>query len=161
MTGAVTLGTPRPASGPTPTPAIRGRGCLSARRSRNRSRPSNPTCFLLPRACPLLGALGSNLRDPLANRNLELRRRLGGVIEIGNGDARPRLADGALDRAQVIGFLRRGKCESLARHLGACRAANAMDVVLALRRHIEVDHVASRLDVDATCRDVRRNEDAI
>ena len=54
----------------------------------------------------LLGLSGANLRDSLRQRHFEPRLLARRVIEVGHGDARQTVADGALDGAQIVLFFR-------------------------------------------------------
>jgi hypothetical protein len=56
---------------------------------------------------------------------------------------------------------RRHEREGVAGQLGAAGSADAMDVVIGCGRHIEIDDVAERLDVDPAGRDVGGDEHAI
>src|SRR5206468_11679294 len=62
------------------------------------------------------------------------------------------------DGAQIPFLFRRDEGERRAGHLGAGGAADAMDVVLRLRRHVEVDDMPERRDVDAARGDVGRED---
>jgi hypothetical protein len=86
--------------------------------------------------------LRADLGDTLLHWDFQFRRRLRRVIEVGKGDARQRLSDRALDRAQVIQFFRRCEGKRFTRHLGARGASDAVDVILTLAGDIEVDDVA-------------------
>src|SRR5437867_985233 len=80
-------------------------------------------------ARPFVGFAAAHGGDALAQRDLEAPRWPGVVVEVGNGDARQPLANRALDLSEVIVFLRRDKRERVADSLGACGAADAMNVV--------------------------------
>ena len=84
-----------------------------------------------------------------------------GVVEARHRDAGQALADLALDGGEVRRLFRRYEREGVARHLGARRAAHAVDVVLGHVGDVEVDDVRERLDVDAARGDVGRDEDAV
>src|SRR5205823_4631293 len=71
------------------------------------------------------------------------------------------LADGALDGAEIVLFVRRDEGDGVAGQLRARGAADAMDVILRHPRHIEIDHVRKRLDVDPARRDVGSDENLI
>src|SRR5450759_867865 len=114
---------------------------------------------LLAGARPLVGLARANRGDALGNRYLETLGRAPRVVELRHRDARQTLADRALDLAEIRLFLRCDEREGVARQLGARRAAHAMDVVLGDVRDVEVHDVREGLDVDAACRDVRRDED--
>ena len=109
----------------------------------------------------LFRLLGTDRGDALRHRNLEpdVRPRL--VVEVGQRDPRKRPADRPFDRAKIGFLLRRHERERVAGQLGASGAADAMDVVVGHGRHVEVDDVAERLDVDAPRRDIGGDEHAI
>ncbi len=62
---------------------------------------------------------------------------------------------------QLVLFLRRDEREGLALHLRAARTTDAVNVILRHQRHVEIDDVAERLDVDAAGGDVGRDEHGI
>ena len=101
-------------------------------------------------------AAGSAPWPPVAAAALVERRRLRSrlVVEVRQRHARQPAADRLLDGAQAALFLRRHQRERRAGRFGARRAADAVDVVLGHQRHVEVDDVAERGDVDAARRDV-------
>src|SRR5688572_29454765 len=109
----------------------------------------------------LLGAPRANLRNAFPSRHFQLRGRFRGVVEVRKCHPKQRLSDRALDRAQVVGLVGRGKGECFTGELGASRAAYPVDVVFGRGGNVEVDDVSQRLDVDATRRDVGRDEHAI
>ena len=100
-------------------------------------------------------------RQAIFQRHFELLGGLGRVVEVRQRHARQRLARHALDRLEVIFFLRRHERERFALQSGAGGAAHSMDVVFRDHGHVEVDDVAQRLDVDAARRNVGRDQDAI
>jgi hypothetical protein len=63
------------------------------------------------------------------------------VIETLELELRNLLADEALDRADVVGILRRGERERVTDRHRTARAADAVNVVLGIRGHVVVDHV--------------------
>jgi len=71
------------------------------------------------------------------------------VMEALELELRNFLADEALNRANVIGVLRRGERERVAHGHRAAGAADAVNVVLGIRGHVVVDHVRNAGDVDA------------
>src|SRR5258708_38822726 len=115
------------------------RGRLSAR--------SSLRLFL--RALPILCPLRAEGGDALRLRNLESSRRLGGVVEVGKRDARQGLADGTVDRAQVVLFVSGHEGEGFAGHFGARGSPDAVDVIFGGERHIKVDYVPQFFDIDA------------
>ena len=110
------------------------------------------------RADALLGLARADLGDALRVRHFQPLGRRALVVEVGHGHARQPPADRLLDRAQIPFFLRRHQRESRAGHFSARGAADAVDVVLGLHRHVEVDHVAERCHVDAARGDVGRDQ---
>ena len=66
-----------------------------------------------------------------------------------------------LDGGKYFKILGRNKCKSIASLLGAARAADAVNVVLRMLRHIVVDDVADAGDIDSSGGDVGRNHDLI
>jgi len=100
----------------------------------------------------------ADLRDALCQRDLEPVRRPCRVIEVRHGDTRQPLRDRAFDRLQGALFFRRDEGERFAGRLGPSGAADAMDVVLGHEGHVEVHDMSERVDVDATRRDVGRDE---
>src|SRR5437868_22583 len=99
--------------------------------------------------------------DPLANRNLEATLRPSVVVEIRKCDLRQSLADRFLDGAQIVMLVRRDEGECIAYLACPRRATDAVDVVVGRLRHIEVDDVSERFDVDSARGDVRRNQDSM
>ena len=97
--------------------------------------------------------------DPFGERNFELCLGLGAVVEIGDRHTRQAPRDRPLDIAQVAFFFRRHEREGIAGRLGAAGAADAVDVILRNQRHVEIDDMAERIDVDTARRDVGRDED--
>ena len=93
-----------------------------------------------------------------AMRDLELGLWLRAVVEVGQRHPGQRFAHGALDRPEVCFLLGRHEGVGLARRFGAAGPADAMDVVIRHRRHIEIDHVAEGFDVDAARGDVGGDE---
>src|ERR1017187_8332325 len=139
---------------------LRGaRGKASALAPRHRRLVLSSAIRLLSRARPLLGLARANRGDALLDRHLETLGRSPGVVELRHRDARQTLADRTLDLAEIRLFLGCDEREGVARQLGARRAAHAMDVVLGDVRDVEVHDVREGFDVDAACRDVRRDED--
>jgi len=84
----------------------------------------------------------------------------GRVVEVGHRDTKQRLADGALDRAKVLGLVRRRERECLTGQFRARSPANAMHVVLRTRRDIEIHHMAQRLHVNAASGNVSGDQHA-
>ena len=72
-----------------------------------------------------------------------------------------RATDVPLDGVQLRTLFGRGEARCMALGLGACRAADAMDVVLGRLRQIEIDHPADPDHVDAARGDVRGDQDAV
>ena len=112
-------------------------------------------------ARPLVGLPRADGRDALLERNLEALGRARRVVELGNRHAGKALSDRALDLAEIAFLVRRDEREGVARHLGAGRAADPVDVVLGHVGDVEVDDVRKGLDVDAARRDVGRDEHPI
>src|SRR3954447_23962264 len=81
-------------------------------------------------------------------------------IKSGNGDPRDRLSDDALDLADHCDLVggHEGESVSLARR--ATGAADTVNVVFGLLRHVVVDHVRDAADVEAALGNVRRYENA-
>ena len=130
------------------------RGPCAPRGARSGARPS-PSRASAPRPC---GRGSAAMRSAMGTSKRSAGRL--GVVEAGQGDARQALADRPLDRGEVGLLLRRDEGEGVAGHLGARGAADAVDVVVGDVRHVEVDDVRERLDVDAARGDVGRDEDA-
>src|SRR5437868_12712615 len=99
--------------------------------------------------------------DPLANRNLEATLRPCVVVEIRKCDLRQSLTNRLLDGAQIVLLVRRDERECIADLTCPRRATDAVDVVVGRLRHIEVDDVAERFDVDSARGNVRRNQDSV
>src|SRR5450759_3386359 len=123
--------------------------------------PHRPALGFLLRTRTVLCPLRPERGDTLGLRNLESRRRFGGVIEIGQRDAWQSLPNGALDLTELAFLFSRDEGEGFTGHLGARGAADAMDVVIRRQRHVEVDDVAELLDVDTARGDVGRDEHAV
>ena len=103
---------------------------------------------MMPAAVPARGRVRGHLR---ARRVVEVRQR----------HARQPLIDRALDAAQARLFLGRHERDRRARRRHARRAVDAVDVVLRRGRHVEVDDMAERGDVDAARGDVGRDQHAV
>src|SRR5664280_55074 len=135
------------------------RGNASALARRHRGFVPSAAFGLFAGARPLLGLACADGRDALLKRNLEALGRVRRVVELGNRHAGEAPSDRALDLAEIAFLVGRDECEGVARHLGAGRAANAVDVVLGHVLDVEVHDVGKGLDVDAARRDVRGDED--
>ena len=73
--------------------------------------------------------------------------------------ARDLVADELLDPADRFGILSGRQRDRDARHARAAGAADAMDVIVGLPRHVEIDDVADAFDVETAGRDVGGDED--
>ena len=80
--------------------------------------------------------------------------------------SRGRLADAGdlvpgqfLDRRDRFGILGRRQGDRDALHPGAAGAADAMDIIVGLPRHVEIDDMADAFDVESARRDVGGDED--
>src|SRR5262245_39990171 len=113
-----------------------------------------PSCGIERRPLAFRALARSNLGNALRQRNLQFSLRTRRIVEIRNGDSRETPAEHALDIAQLPFLLWRDEGERLAGHLGATRAADAVDVVFRCLGHVEVDDVAERFDVDAAGGDI-------
>ena len=71
---------------------------------------------------------------------------------------RDRVADQLLDRLDREPVLRRGDGEGVALQPGAAGAADAVDVVLGVVRHVEIEHVRQAADVQAARRHVAAHQ---
>ena len=76
------------------------------------------------------------------------------VVEIGQLHPLDFLPDEAFDRGHVGRFLRGHQGEGVAFSLGAAGAADAVNVIFRVLRHVVVDHVAHARHVDAARGDV-------
>ena len=103
----------------------------------------------------------ANLRDALADRDLEPRLAARRVVEVRNRDAGQALADRLLDAAQVPLFLGRDQREGRSGGFGPRRAADTVNVVVGHGGHVEVHDVPQGRDVDAARGDVGGHEHAI
>src|ERR1035437_10935671 len=131
------------------------RGHASALARRHRGVVPSAAFGLFAGARPLPRPACADGRDALLKRNLEALGRVRRVVELGNRHAGEAPSDRALDLAEIAFLVGRDEREGVARHLGAGRAANAVDVVLGHVRDVEVHDVGKGLDVDAARRDVR------
>ena len=90
------------------------------------------------------------------------RPRLG--VPIGNESLldgpRDRDSKEPLDAPEEIRLVDRDEADRIAREAGSAGPADPVDVVLGVPWQLEVDDVGEILDVEAACRDVRRDEDA-
>ena len=68
------------------------------------------------------------------------------------------MADQFLDLLHGVSVVRRGDGKGLALQSRATGAADAMDVVLGMDRHIEIEHVRQAADVEAACRHVAAHQ---
>jgi hypothetical protein len=103
---------------------------------------------------PARAVLGNSLR----RRNFEPRLRPGRVVEIRERDGGQFAADRAFDRRQLATFFRRDERKRLARGLRAPGASHAVNVIVRHERHVEVDHVTERVNVDPARGDVGGDE---
>jgi len=113
-----------------------------------------------PRSCPLLRLARADFRDALSVRHFQARGP-GLVVEVRQRHARQLPADRAFDRAKIPLIIRRDEREGRAGHFGPRRPPDTMDVIVGLRRDVEVDDVAERRDVDSPRGDVGRDEHAV
>lgn len=88
---------------------------------------------------------------------LSFKKRGQDVIEILQLKLRDFLADETLDGAEIFEFLNGHEREGIAHFLGATGAANTMDVILGMLRHVVVDHVRDTLDIKPARGDIRRH----
>ena len=65
------------------------------------------------------------------------------------------------DLAKIFCLIVRNKCDRIARRFGTAGAAYAMDIVLGLRGHIEIDDMRDTLNVDAARGNVGGDHDLI
>src|SRR5437660_1336808 len=100
------------------------------------------------RALPLFGLARANLGDALRLRHLEPLFRTRLIIEIRHGHARQPLVDGALDGANARLIFGRYERKRRASEFRTRRPSDAMDVIFGDGRHIEIDHMSQRGDVD-------------
>ena len=87
--------------------------------------------------------------------------RARGVVEVGQRHPRQPLPDRLLDAAEIRSSSSRHQRERRPGQFGAGGAADAVDIVVGDVRHIEVDDVAERGDIDASRCDVGGDEDAV
>ena len=116
-----------------------------------------------PVSCPVGGATGGlgvwpRLRPPRWPRLAALvRPALAGLARCrGRRLAHPGdgLADQLLDRGDRLVVARRHDRDGDAAAAGAAGAADAVDVIVGVMRHVEIEDVADRRDVEAARRDV-------
>ena len=100
---------------------------------------------------------GADRGDAFRERYFEACSRFCAVVEVGQGDARQSFGEHALDAFYFALLLRRDEGEGVAGQLRPAGAADAVDVVFGYQRHVEVDHVAEGLDIDAARGDVGRH----
>src|SRR6266404_7028022 len=79
------------------------------------------------------------------------------VIKVLQLELRDFLADETFDGAEIFEFLDGHQREGIAYFLGATRAANTMDVILGMLRHVVVDHVCDAFDIQPARGDIRRD----
>src|SRR5205085_3307001 len=99
--------------------------------------------------------------DPLANRNLEATLRPSVIVEIWKCDLRQSLANRLLDRPQILLLVRRDEGECIADLACPRRTTHTVDVVVGRLRHIEVDDMSQRFDVDSAGGNVRCNQNSV
>src|SRR5262249_30496108 len=75
-------------------------------------------------------------------------------------DARNGGAQQFLDGSYILAVDRRGERVGMALATGPAGAADAMHVILGMHRHVEIEHVAEALDVDAARGDVAAHHQA-
>ena len=109
---------------------------------------------------PLRRALRAHHREPLRERDLEPSLGARRVVEVRHGHARQALAEELLDRRDLAFLVAGDEGERIAHRVGASGAADAVDVVGRHERHVEIDDVTERLDVDAARGDVGRDQHA-
>ena len=119
------------------------------------------TIRLGSRSRPLIRLSSANRRYPLADWNLETTFRPCVVIEIGNSHLRQSLANRLLDRAEIVLLVRRHERKCISHFARARCASHAVDVIVRRLRHIEVDYVPKRFDVDSPRSDVSRNQNLV
>ena len=68
--------------------------------------------------------------------------------------------DQLLDRLEILGIAGRANHQRLARAAGAAGAADAVDIVLGVARHIEVEHMAHRRNIETTGGHIRGDKEA-
>ena len=85
------------------------------------------------------------------------RRKRPITLELLSGDPSP---EEPLELSQAVGVIVRDEADCVANRLVAPGAADSMDVILRLRRKVEVDDVRNPVNVDAARRDVGRNQHA-
>src|SRR4051812_26803624 len=71
------------------------------------------------------------------------------VVEVFDFQARDGRADEALDGADVVEVFGGIDGEGIAEELGAAGAADAVDVILGMAGHVEIDDVRDALDIEA------------
>src|SRR5665647_1813909 len=125
----------------------RGRRAPAVARRRARAPAAALQLRLGARAIRRLPA--PNLCDALPDRHFEALHGPLLVVEVREHDARQTLADRLFNGSEIVLLFRRHEGVRLAGELCPRRAAHAMDVVLGHPRHVEVDDVAERLDIDA------------
>src|SRR5215472_1238427 len=74
-------------------------------------------------------------------------------------DARDWLADQLLDGLDETPVVLAGKGEGMSLAAGPAGAADAMDIVLSMDRHVEIEDVAEPLDIEPAGRDIARDQD--
>lgn len=74
---------------------------------------------------------------------------------------RDRLAYQALDSAYLTLLVRLGEAYGMTRSARACGASDAVDIILGLHRHVEIDDKVYALHVDTARRDICRDKDAV
>lgn len=110
------------------------------------------SCGTLSLSCPMRG-------EPLRQRHLEPCSRPRRIVEIRNRHARERSAERPLDGSQLVPLLGRHERERLAGGFGPAGAADTVHVVVGDEGDVEVDDMPEGIHVDATGRDIRRDQD--
>ena len=110
------------------------------------------------------GTVGPFTRRPTAAEygfRIGIEQAAISVIESFQFDPGNFLADEVLDRRNLLQVFGRHDRKRVTDVLGAPRATDAVDVVFRVMRHVEIDHVADLLDVDAARGDIGGDHDFV
>src|SRR4026209_801505 len=83
------------------------------------------------------------------------------VVEIIQRSARNFLADEMLDGCHFLDIFGRHDRKRIADALGATGAADAMDIIFRMVRHVEIDHMCDLLNIDTAGGDIRSHHDFV
>ena len=142
--------------------ALGAAAACAARRAR-RPRPSAARHRArLPVGCRLGGAgigPGRGVRGSAGGCAAPAASALVGRVDAGHLEAPDRLADQPLDRRHRLAFVGGRQREGAPALAGAAGAADAVDIVVGVVRHVEIDHDRHVGDVEAARRHVGRHQE--